>query len=245
MTDPAVVRAWEEEYRSGRYRDEPPVPFVDDIVRAARAHGLGRARGLYIGCGNGRNYLPLVAEGLDLVGLDVSRTALAQLGERAPERASHLVCGDLAALPAEERFPIVIAIQVLQHGSEAATHAAVTLARERVAPGGLFCVRVNATGSEPEYAHERTEHGDDGRWTVRYSEGPKRGLEVHFFSAPELTSLVGDGFAAVLPIRAAVMVREAPGVGRWVQWEGIWRRNRRPDARPGTVEPARPPARTA
>ena len=48
-----------------------------------RHHRRGRQRGLrhglYVGCGNGRNLLPLLDAGLDLTGLDISRQAIAQL----------------------------------------------------------------------------------------------------------------------------------------------------------------------
>lgn len=224
MTDPSVTESWELEYRNRRYLDDPPVPFVKDILSAAKDCGLGSAVGLYIGCGNGRNYLPLVTGGLDLVGLDISPTALAQLTERAPERASRHVCGDLSVLPAGARYSVVIAIQVLQHGNEETTHREVLRARDRVAPGGLFCVRVNAAGTEPEYAHDVFELGEDGRFTVRYTAGPKRGLDIHFFSAPEIRGLVEDCFVSVLPLRRAVTRRTPPKTGQWVQWEGIWKR---------------------
>src|SRR5580693_5803575 len=113
--DPAAV--WDAEYESGRYGDEPPVPFTRDILAAANQSGL--TRGLYIGCGNGRNYLPLVAGGLDLTGLDISGTALAQLAAHAPGRPPDLVCGDLSALPPGRTYPLVIGIQVFQHGDRA------------------------------------------------------------------------------------------------------------------------------
>jgi hypothetical protein len=89
--------AWDAEYAAGRYRDELPLPFVADILSAAREHELLGDGGLYIGCGNGRNYLPLVGSGLDLVGLDVSGTALTQLVERSPDRRDCLIHGDPVA----------------------------------------------------------------------------------------------------------------------------------------------------
>jgi SAM-dependent methyltransferase len=88
-----AARSWDLEYEAGRYRDESPLPFVADIVAAARAHDLLGAKGIYIGCGNGRNYLPLVAAGLDLIGVDISKSALAQLAARAPEQRDRLVHG--------------------------------------------------------------------------------------------------------------------------------------------------------
>jgi SAM-dependent methyltransferase len=221
-SDPSIAASWDAEYRNGRYVGEPPVPFVEEIVAAARARGLGAATGLYLGCGNGRNYLPLVARGLDLLGLDLSAIALAQLAERAPDQAGRLVCGDLSALPEDARFPIVIAIQVLQHGDEATTHRTVRQTMQRVAPGGLFCVRVNALGTEIEHDHDVRERGDDGRLTIRYRAGPKRGLDIHFFSEAELRGLIEDEFDPVGALQLVHTSRPPPRSGSWAQWEGIW-----------------------
>src|ERR671930_1320032 len=151
-TDDAA-RAWDVEYAAGRYRDDPPLPFVADIVAAAREHDLIGRDGVYIGCGNGRNYLALVAAGLDLVGLDISERALAQLAGRTPDRRGRLIHGDLTALPDGAAYPLVIGIQVFQHGDRAAAHAHVRAAQRRLAPGGLLCVRVNAVGTDIEYDH--------------------------------------------------------------------------------------------
>src|SRR5579884_1592834 len=85
------ARAWDREYEAGRYDAEPPEPFLDDILAAARQAGI--TSGLYIGCGNGRNYVPLVRAGLNVVGLDISPIALAQLAERVPERRDSLIRG--------------------------------------------------------------------------------------------------------------------------------------------------------
>jgi|HubBroStandDraft_1064217.scaffolds.fasta_scaffold253303_2 hypothetical protein len=224
MTDRTVAAAWDEEYRRGRFLADPPLPFVAEIVAAARLHGLASAPGLYVGCGNGRNYLPLVASGLDLLGLDVSPVAIAQLTHRAPARASRLICGDGAALPPGVRYPIVVALQVFQHGDEATAHRAVLQAKELVGPAGLFCVRVNAVGTELDHPHRVEERGADGRFTVRYLGGPKEGLRVHFFSAEELEELIHGGFDPILPLRLDVAVRTPPRAGAWAQWEGIWRR---------------------
>ena len=98
----------------------------------------GLSRGVYIGCGNGRNYVPLVEAGLDLIGLDLSQAAIGQLADRLPNRRERLVVGGLADLPPGSRYPLVVGIQVFQHGrtDEAAAH--IRAAQERVAPGGLL-----------------------------------------------------------------------------------------------------------
>ncbi len=219
-----VEESWEAEYQAGRYEDEAPVGFVHDIVAAAHEAGLGGELSLYVGCGNGRNYLPLVHAGLDLVGLDISRTALRQLTRRAPDRRHRLVKGDLSTLPADSRYGVVIGIQVFQHGDRSATHSHVRAAQERVAPGGLFCLRVNAVGTDVFPQHEVTERHEDGGFTVRYLEGPKEGLEIHFFSLSEIMSLLRHGFEEVLPLRVDQTWRSPLARGQWGQWETIWRR---------------------
>jgi SAM-dependent methyltransferase len=205
-----VAACWDDEYRRGRYAGEEPVAFVRDIVAAVREHAPPPG-GLYVGCGNGRNFVPLVEAGLDLIGLDVSASALDQLRARLP--AARLVHGDLAAV--EGRFGVVVGIQVFQHGDIAAAHAHLRAARERVLPGGLLCVRVNAAGTQIEQPHTWVEPG-----TLRYDGGPKRGLLVHFFERAELDELM-RGLEQVLPLRSDRTFR-ADGT-YWDQWEAIWR----------------------
>ena len=198
--------------------------FTRDILAAARQAGAGR--GLYVGCGNGRNYLPLVAGGLDLTGLDISAAAIAQLADRAPGRRDRLICGDLTALPPGVAWPLVIGIQVFQHGDRAAAHAHIREAQQRVTPGGLFCLRVNATGTDIWPEHEVTENDPDRGLTVRYLAGPKQGLLIHFFTATELDALFAGQFVSALPLRVQRTWRTPPTPGQWSQWEAIWRKGR-------------------
>ena len=220
--DSRVAAAWDAEYRSGRYASEPAVALVEEILREARSRGI--SSGLDLGCGNGRNYGPLVDGGLDLLGLDVSSEAIRQLAARRPDRADRLRVGDLSALPVDARFPLVVGIQVFQHGVRAACHHHLRAAQARVEARGLFALRVNAVGTEYEYAHEVVERGADGSVTVRYVDGPKRGLPIHFFDRAELERLFADEFDPVVGLRRSVTVRTTPAGGHWDQWEAIWQR---------------------
>jgi SAM-dependent methyltransferase len=199
------------------------VAFVRDILRCAASADLPSGRGLYVGCGNGRNYLPLVAGGLDLIGLDVSRVALDQLAERAPGVAPNLVHGELAALAPEAAFSIVIGIQVFQHGRKAEAHAHIAEATRRVLPGGLLCIRVNAVGTDIHHDHHVIERSADGGFTVEYLDGPKAGLAVRFFAEAELSGLL-ESFEPILDLHTQATQRTTPKTGRWLQWEGVWRR---------------------
>jgi hypothetical protein len=228
-SDP-VAASWDAEYRAGRYALEEPVGFVQDILKCAATFDLPDARGVYIGCGNGRNYLPLVRGGLELIGLDISDVALAQLSTRAPGRMSDLVQGDLSVLASEVGFSIVIGIQVFQHGQRAQAHAHIVDAVRCVLPGGLFCVRVNAVGTDIYHRHRMIEECADGGFTIEYEDGPKAGLAVHFFAEKELARLL-EGLDPVLALRSRATERRSPETGSWLQWEGIWRRPQSSESR--------------
>jgi SAM-dependent methyltransferase len=211
--------AWDSEYARGRYAAEPPVAFVRDVVSAVRDRGLVGARGVDIGCGNGRNLVPLANAGLRMAGLDVSSEGLRQLARRLPE--TRLVRGTVAALQSR-LFGAVVGIQVFQHGDGDTAVAHVRAAAELVCDGGLLCVRVNAIGTDVWPEHEVIEEEPGGSFTIRYLAGAKSGLAIHFFSEPELRDAVGEGFAEVVPPRLHATSREPPASGRWRQWEGIW-----------------------
>jgi trans-aconitate methyltransferase len=216
-----VATAWDAEYRAGRYDNERPVDFVHDIVAACRRHGaLG---GVYVGCGNGRNLVPLLEAGLDLIGLDISQAAIDQLRQRRPDLAQNLIVGDLNSLPTTARYDLVVGIQVFQHGDRHHARQHLRGAATRVAPGGLLCIRVNASTTDVEHAHRRFEADTDGSFTVRYLTGPKAGLNIHFYSADELDTTIGDRFAEILTPRLHSTQR-TPERGQWSQWEAIWQR---------------------
>jgi SAM-dependent methyltransferase len=219
-----VAASWDAEYAQGRYHGEPPVEFVTDIITAATAHRL--RRGVDIGCGNGRNLLPMLDAGLDLIGLDISTEAINQLRRRRPDLAHRFIVGDLTALPPSARYDMVIGIQVFQHGTRAASHQHLGAAADRVAVGGLLCVRVNATATDIEYDHDVLDGDAASGFTIRYRSGPKTGLSMHFYAAAELQDVVGDDFTAVSRLRLRSTQRRPPRQGQWSQWEAIWQRLR-------------------
>jgi len=223
VSDSLTAERWDAEYRAGRYVDEPPLPFVDTIlaVLAARPAVRGGA-GLYVGCGNGRNYLPLVDGGLTLWGLDLSPEALRQLAARRPDQAARLRHADFLGFEPDGALAYVIAIQVFQHARQADVHAYFARARALLQPGGLLFLRVNSAATEIHHAHEVVERNAQGGFTVEYRDGPKRGLSVHFYTRAELAALTEDGFRGVTEPREDVIRRPEPKQGSWAQWEAIY-----------------------
>jgi SAM-dependent methyltransferase len=230
MDSALTASRWDEEYRNQRYANEPPLPFVDEILGVLRADpSAWGGSGLYVGCGNGRNYLPLLDAGLNLVGLDVSREALRRLVQRRPTLPPQgLVCEDFRVFkPPEARFDYVIAIQVFQHGDDTDVRAYLEKVAALLRPGGLFFIRVNSVSTEIYHAHTVVERNAWGGFTIRYEEGPKSGLLVHFYSRRELLERLRHTFIPLVQPREDVTIREAPRTGSWAQWEGVWRRRER------------------
>ena len=222
MDERLTALRWDQEYRSGRYADEPPLDFVADVLTTLDdAPGVRAGVGLYIGCGNGRNYLPLVDAGLRIYGLDLSFEALRQLAAR---RATlPLICGDFRDFAPARVLNYVVAIQVFQHGTAAHVARYFSNVRTALRQGGLFFLRVNSASTQIFHRHTVIERGHGGV-TIRYDAGPKEGLAIHFYARGELAELTADGFEAVMPPRERIIHRTSPQTGFWAQWEAVWRR---------------------
>ncbi|UGQ10021.1 class I SAM-dependent methyltransferase [Yinghuangia sp. ASG 101] len=220
-----VAEFWDGEYVAGRLADLPPDDFVADILAAARRFGLVPGSGLYIGPGTGRNYFPLVAGGLDLVGLDISAVGLDAIRARTPERSERLVCGSLDDLPAGRTYPVVIGLHVFHHGTRDFARAHIRSALDRVAPGGLFCVRVAAVGARASRPHEVVGHHEDGSVTLRYLQDDPAtpGMYAHFFGEEGLRDLLA-GFETVVPLSADDIDPATGERGPWRRWDAIVRR---------------------
>ena len=225
MSDGLTAARWDAEYRRGRYDAEPPLPFVATILAALAARPALRAgEGLYVGCGNGRNFLPLADAGLALWGLDVSGEALRQLATRRPDRATRLRHGDFREQAPAGALAYLVALQVFQHGRRADARAYFERTRALLAPGGLFFLRVNSAATEVYHRHAVVERDDLGGFTVEYAEGPKQGMAVHFYGRRELDALTADGFRCVREPYQDVTRRAPPQHGSWAQWEAIYER---------------------
>lgn len=223
----AAARFWDSAYAQGRFLDLPPDPMVDRILAAARdglPEASGRA-GVCVGVGNGRNFLPLVDGGLDLVGLDVSAVGLDAIRDRRPDLGDRLVHGELSALPQGERFPVVIGLNVFHHGDRDTAHALIRAGLERVIPGGLFAIRVMAVGTTPSLPHDVVSREADGSVTIRYQvqEADTGPLHSHLFGGDSLAELL-DGWTAVEKLHTNDVDVATGQTGRWLCWEGIYRR---------------------
>ena len=162
--------------------------------------------------------------GCDLYGLDVSGEALKRLSERRPDLAARLVCDDVRSFSCERSFDYLVAIQVFQHGAEADAARYFERAAALLRSGGLFFLRVNSAATRVYHRHTVVERNESGGFTVRYEDGPKRGLLVHFYSQDELLERTEAQFATLIAPREDVIGRVPPETGSWAQWEAVWRK---------------------
>lgn len=212
----SVAEIWDEEYSAGRYVDESPLEFAKEIiVELGQRHN---SRGLYVGCGNGRNYLEFARAGLDVVGLDVSTVGLAQISKKEPSLAHKLVCSDF--LDYHGMFDYIIAIQSFQHGDYARVTKYFQKAVGMLNVGGLLFVRVNAVGTDIGHPYSTIE-SKDGGFTIQYEGGPKKGLHIHFYSRNELVNMMIGSGLNIKQHPKKVTAQRPNGNGSWSQWEMI------------------------
>ena len=222
--DDVISKRWDEEYENGRYRDEPLVEFVDRIKETLEKNqDISKGTGLYIGCGNGRNYIPLADLGLDIFGIDVSQVAIRQLLEKRPDFADKLQCVDFTYFDPNKLFDYVLSIQVFQHGTEERIKKYFEKVLNVLKPGGLLFLRVNSISTEIYFKHTVHQTNSKGGLTIRYWDGPKKDLYIHFYSRKELDAICSD-FDYVVPLYENITKRTLPKIGTWSQWELVLRR---------------------
>lgn len=215
----SIGRAWDDEYASGRYADDSPLEFARQVTAEIQRSDLRDSRGLYVGCGNGRNYIAMSNAGLDMVGLDMSSIGLEQIALKEPRLAGRLVCKDFLQYDGG-RFGYVVAIQSFQHGDRRRTRRYFRRAAAMLEPRGLLFVRVNATGTDIRHAHRVVEASADG-FTILYDDGPKRGLPIRFTSRSGLSKIVRECGLATVRDAVKVSTRRPDGRGSWSQWEMV------------------------
>lgn len=220
-----IQHAWDDAYAEGKYVFDPPVPFAKEISSFVGEHLPADARGLYVGCGNGRNFIPIAKSGLHLDGIDMSREGIEQLQQALPNHDGKLEVGDFHTLSGA--WDYLISLQVFQHGDQASSYDHFAQSARLLKPGGYLFLRVNAASTQLDLAHELVEGSEGASRTVRYTEGHKAEahIPIHYFEREELEALAGqNGFVISRPLSEHRTDRKLPRHGFWSQWETIWQK---------------------
>ncbi len=198
----------------------PPVTFVESILFHLSKHA--NARGLHIGCDDGRNFFPLLDAGIDISGVDVSDSAVQQLRQSRPDLADKISCINVLEISSEQ-YDFLVSIEAFQHGSWEVVEQYFEKCDELLKAGGLLFLRVNACNTELNRQHTVTQMSPSGSFTVRCLEGEESGQEIHFFSQQELGFLAEDfGFDILSPPQEIQSVRGDGTTSS--QWETVWQK---------------------
>ena len=166
---------WDKGYRQGEVfwdRGAPSPPLKEYLER----HPV-RGRALVPGCGHGHEVSLAVELGLDVVGLDIAPTGIAQARALYPRFAERFIVGDLFDPPAEFHGAFDV---VLEHTCMSALHPTLRASYRRgidlsLRPGGLLI----------------------GVWYINPDLDPGDEGPPFPFGLPDLTALFADGYEIV------------------------------------------------
>lgn len=177
---------WELAWREGRWYEVQPA-FPEVVEFAERMKRAGSHNVLDLGCGAGRHSAYLASQGFDVVGCDISLTALRKLVARSKDASPQnlfSVNADMTSLPFEDEiFDAIVSTNVLHHSTVMGigkTIGEVFRVVKRGAVGFLM------TLSEHDYKNRRGKELEDGTYVM--TEGDELGIVHHFFSQEELLS---------------------------------------------------------
>lgn len=217
-TTPALVNTnWDRAYKNGKYDQDGPIPFVEDIVHYITQQHLETETGFYPGCGNGRNLIPLLEKGLRIEANDISEVAVRQLKQKY--KRARVITGDFLSADTTHTYDYLLSLQLFQHVNEHGPEILFKKATELLKPGGLFVLRVNSIHTQIIEEHSLVNSSEKGGFTIQYKSGQKEGQYIHFYSAEEIHALTTEFFDVLLPLREEFIPR-ADGT-YWVQWETI------------------------
>ena len=172
-------------------QDVPYDDWVAFALREATVRGWTGGRILDIGCGTGNATAPLVARGMEVVGLDTSRDMLAIARAKLP--GVPFLLGDVRDAPLPG--PITLALSVfdslnnlLDDGDleRAAAHV-----RTALVPGGVLAFDVNTRAGLEALWEDDVAEGWAGdvhyRWTHRWDPDARRATVDAWCTSPEGT----------------------------------------------------------
>lgn len=160
MEQRAYYEAYDERYktvhaRSIRWFGDRPSPIVSEVISR---YGIQKHNKiLEIGCGEGRDALPLLAAGYDLLATDVSPEAIAYCQALSPTHARRFRVLDCVKDRLTQTFDLIVAVAVLHMLVPDDDRAAFyRFLAEHLSPDGIALVCTMGDGNTARQSDVRT-----------------------------------------------------------------------------------------
>ncbi len=149
---------------TGHYESEA---WIADLVKVLERYGLTGRRLLDVGCGTGTSFLPMLEQGWEVTGCDISAAMLALAREKAGDPV-RLAVADMLDLPKFGEFDLIWALDdainyLLSPGE---LEQALAGMRANLAPSGLLLFDVNELQAYRTFFAETTVVKHGGRRLV-------------------------------------------------------------------------------
>jgi ubiquinone/menaquinone biosynthesis C-methylase UbiE len=189
---PKITTGWEKYYSSlhqlpGRLKT--PVPLVTDELPTLRHYHVKNV--LDLGCGAGRNCLFLAKEGLDVVSLDISGSALRITNAwRHKKRLMNMALahGTMTNLPfGNGCFDAVISISVIHHAVKKDIERIINEVYRILRKNGIFFTNA-ASIEDPRYGEGEEVEENTFRILEAFEENRFEELH-HFVTRPEISEM--------------------------------------------------------
>lgn len=225
----ATRECWDRKFEAGWLTTSEASPSLMRFVVDQRAR-IGRSV-LDLGCGRGRNLIPLVERGLDVVGIDLSSKGLEMASHELRRRGLHaaLVQGSSHALPfRSQSFDFVVAMGTIHHNFWADIESSFAEVARVLRPGRCLFFKCRA---DDDNEQSREQVSDCGRTAIDTA-GSKRGIVQHYFSHEELQQLANDFGFDILgsPVKKVHLTGAKPEL-RQARWQVVFEKRAAQGAR--------------
>jgi ubiquinone/menaquinone biosynthesis C-methylase UbiE len=174
---------WEKYYSTLRQLPErlkKPVPFLAKALPLFKRCKIKSV--LDLGCGAGRNSVYLAKKGFDVVGVDVSKSALTLANKWAKKEKlanATFTLGTMVNIPFDDcHFDAVVSISVIHHGVKEDIIRTIAEVHRTLKKNGVFLANI-ASIEDPRYGEG--EKVEENTYSILEAFEEKRFEELHHF----------------------------------------------------------------
>lgn len=211
-----IIENWNKSYETGKYTNSPMTSnvekFYEDYLKNSEIKTIG-----FIGCGNGRNLIPLTKKGFATFGIDLSDIALKQLKEKiALENLNtEIQRSSFYNLPwGNKSLDCVIANNSLQHNDWRGAEKAFKEISRCLKKSGIAFVSVRS--SKRNLPEQKIMINDNGITFIPTNTlNQKFGIKIHHYTLEELEKLA---VLSGLQIISAKEIKKPPKNNNEKRW---------------------------